>query len=100
MPLSNKTIMKLNEVTVLVQDKKSLSEKEEGLIKDVFTKILEEGEWYDSEEIESWFENEGTWNHRPTIIRVANMAHYVQTRFQQRPRKLKMVSDDDGCGCS
>lgn len=100
MPLSNNTIIKLNEITTSVQNKKSLSEKDEQVIKDTFCKILEGGEWYDTDEIESWFENEGTWSHKPTIVRIVNMSHYVQTRFQQRPAKLRMISDDDGCGCS
>lgn len=97
MPLSNKTIMSLNEVTTQVRNKKALTEQDEQLIKDIFGQILQRGEWYDTEEIGAWFENEGSWP-RPSVIRITNMSHYVQTRFQQRPTKLKMVSDES-CGC-
>lgn len=98
MPLSNNIILGLNEITTQVQNKKSLSDSDEQFIREVFNKILEQGEWYDVDEIESWLENEGTWMHRPIIVRITNISHYVQTRFQQRPAKLKMLSDDE-CGC-
>ncbi|CAE6499298.1 conserved hypothetical protein [Candidatus Nitrosotenuis uzonensis] len=96
-PLSNNVIMHLNEMTTQIHNKKLLSENDEQLIRGIFNKILEQGEWYDVNEIESWLENEGTWTHKPTIIRITNISHYIQTRFQQRPAKLKMLSDD-GCG--
>jgi hypothetical protein len=100
MPLSNVVITNLNEITSHISNKKNLSEKDEQLIKDTFNKILESGENYDVSEIESWFENEGSWNHKPTIIRITNISHYVQTRFWQNPKKLRIVSDHDECGCS
>jgi hypothetical protein len=99
MPLSNNIIMMLNDITTRVPDKKILSETDEQLIKNTFNKILESGENYDVDEIESWFENEGSWNHKPAVIRITNISHYVQTRFWQKPKKLNVVSDHDGCGC-
>jgi hypothetical protein len=99
MALSNNVIIKLNEITSQVSDKKSLSENDESLIKNVFAKILESGGTYDVDEIEAWFESEGTWNHKPTIIRLTNMSHYVQQRFWQSPKKLRVVSDHEKCGC-
>lgn len=99
MPLSNSAILSLNEITTQIPDKKSLTEKDEQLIRNTFTRILQNGDWYDVDEIQSWFENEGTWIHRPVIIRITNMSHYVQTKFQQRPAKLKMLSEQDDCGC-
>ena len=98
MPLTNQVIIMLNEITTQVQNKKSLTTQDETLIKDTFNKILSSGQYYDVDEIESWFDNEGTWTHKPTIVRITNMSHYVQSRFEQAPRKLKMVSDDN-CGC-
>lgn len=99
MPLSNNVILKLNEITSQVTNKKNLSEEDEHLIKDTFNKILQNGENYDVDEIESWFENEGSWNHKPVIIRITNISHYIQTRFWQNPKKLRVISDDDKCGC-
>jgi hypothetical protein len=99
MPLSNNVITKLNEITSQVSNKKNLSENDEQLIKNVFAKILENGGTYDVDEIESWFENEGTWSHKPTIIRLTNMSHYVQQRFWQNPKKLRVVSYHEECGC-
>ena len=98
MPLTNQVIIMLNEITTQVQNKKSLTMQDEVLIKETFNKILSSGQYYDVDEIESWFDNEGTWTHKPTIIRITNMSHYVQSRFEQAPKKLKMVSDDN-CGC-
>jgi hypothetical protein len=100
MPLTNQVIISLNEITSNVQNKKSLTSQDEIFIKDTFSKILNSGQRYDVDEIESWFDNEGSWTHRPTIIRITNMSHYVQSRFEQVPKKLRMISDDDGCGCN
>ena len=99
MPLSNNVISILNELTAQIQDKKNLSEKDTDAIKETFNKILTSGDRYDVDEIESWLENEGSWTHRQTVIRITNMSHYVQSRFDQSPKKFKMVSDSDGCGC-
>jgi hypothetical protein len=99
MPLANQVIMMLNEITSNIKNKQELNSQDEIFIKDTFKRILESGQHYNVDEIESWFENEGSWTHRPTIIRVTNMSHYVQSRFEQAPKKLKMVSDNDSCGC-
>jgi len=90
----------LNEITSQATNKKNLTDDDERLIKDIFNKMLKNGENYDVEEIQSWFENEGSWNHKPTIIRVTNISHYVQTRFWQNPKKMHIISDHDDCGCS
>jgi hypothetical protein len=97
MPLTNNVIIKLNEITMLVEDKSNLKESEIEEIKTIFKTIIDNGETYDLDDIESWFENEGTWKNKSSRIRVANLAHYVQNKFQQT-LKLKIISDDD-CGC-
>jgi hypothetical protein len=97
MPLTNNIIIKLNEITTLIEDKKNLKDSEIEEIKTIFKKIIESDERYDLDDIESWFENEGSWNNKPSRIRVTNLAHYVQNKFQQT-LKLKIISDDD-CGC-
>jgi hypothetical protein len=99
MPLSNQVIMMLNEITTQIKNKRSLTPQDEALIKETFNKILESGQRYDVDEVESWFDNEGSWTHKPTIIRITNMSHYVQARFEQAPKKLRMISDNDSCGC-
>ncbi|MFM8659698.1 MAG: hypothetical protein ACKOCQ_07200 [Candidatus Nitrosotenuis sp.] len=97
MPLTNNVIIMLNEITTQVQNKKALTIQDESMIKETFSKILSSGQYYDVDEIESWFDNEGTWTHKPTIVRITNMSHYVQSRFEQSPKKLRMVDDDCGC---
>ena len=97
MPLTNNVIIKLNEITMFVEDKSNLKDSEIEEIKTIFKTIIENGETYDMDDIESWFENEGTWNDKSSRIRVTNLAHYVQNKFQQK-LKLKIISDDD-CGC-
>ena len=57
MPLTNNVIIKLNEITTLVEDKSKLSELEVVEIKSIFKTIVESGERYDIDEIEFWFEN-------------------------------------------
>ncbi|MEW6588697.1 MAG: hypothetical protein AB1299_05975 [Thermoproteota archaeon] len=99
MVLSDNVIATLNEVTSKIHDKNKLSENDTQLIKDVFNQILARGDTYDVEEIESWFENHGSWTHRPTVIRVTNLSHYVLSRFQQNPRRFKIISNNDDCGC-
>ena len=97
MPLTNNVIIKLNEVTTLVEDKNNLKESEIEEIKTIFRGMIESGERYDLDDIESWFENEGSWQDKNSRVRVVNLAHYVQNKFQQT-LKLNIISDDD-CGC-
>ncbi len=99
MPLANQVIILLNEITTQVQNKKELTTQDEIFIKDVFGKILSHGHRYDVDEIESWFSNEGSWTHKQTVIRITNMSHYIQSRFEQNPRKFKVISNDDDCSC-
>ena len=49
------------------------------------------------DEIEFWFENEGSWTTREPRIRITNLANYVQDKYQQTAH-LRIISDDD-CGC-
>ena len=97
MPLTNNVIIKLNEITTLVEDKNNLKESEIEEIKTIFRGMIESGERYDLDDIESWFENEGSWQDKNSRVRVVNLAHYVQNKFQQT-LKLNIISEDD-CGC-
>ena len=97
MPLTNNVIIKLNEITTLVEDKNNLNDSETEEIKSIFKIIIENGERYDLDDIESWFENEGSWTNKTSRVRIVNLAYYVQNKFQQT-LKLKIISDDD-CGC-
>ena len=97
MPLTNNVIIKLNEITTIVEDKNNLKESEIEEIKTIFDTIIKDGERYDLDDIESWFENEGSWKNKATKIRVTNLAHYIQNKYQQT-LKLKIISDDD-CDC-
>ena len=97
MPLTNNVIIKLNEITTIVEDKNNLKESEIEEIKTIFNTIIRDGERYDLDDIESWFENEGSWKNKATKIRVTNLAHYIQNKSQQT-LKLKIISDDD-CDC-
>ena len=52
MPLTNPVIIKLNEITTLVQDKSKLTESEVEEIKIIFKELVEKNERYDIDEIE------------------------------------------------
>ena len=97
MPLTNNVIIKLNEITALVEDKNNLKDSEIEEIKEIFKQMIESGERYDLDDIESWFENEGSWQDKNSRVRVVNLAHYVQNKFQQT-LKLNIISDDDCSG--
>jgi hypothetical protein len=97
MPLTNNTIIKLNEITTMVEDKSKLSESEIDEIKSIFKTIVESGERYDVDEIEFWFENEGSWKNKESRIRIVNLSNYIQDKYQQTAH-LRIISDDD-CGC-
>jgi len=96
-PLTNNVIIKLNEITTLVEDKSKLSESEVNEIKSIFITIVESGERYNVDEIEFWFENEGSWKSRDTRIRIVNLSNYIQDKYQQTAH-LRVISDDDS-GC-
>ena len=102
MPLLNTTIMRLNEITTLVEDKSDLTSENESLIKQIFREINEKGERYEVDEIESWFENEGSWNVKDVRTRIVNISHYSQSKFEQT-NKFRIVDDtcdnDDSCSC-
>ncbi len=97
MPLTNNVIIKLNEITTLVEDKSKLSESEIDEIKSIFKTIVEGGERYNVDEIEFWFENEGSWKSRESRIRIVNLSNYIQDKYQQTAH-LRVISDDDS-GC-
>ncbi len=97
MPLTNNVIIKLNEITTLVEDKSKLSESDIDEIKSIFKTIVEGGERYNIDEIEFWFENEGSWKSKESRIRIANLSNYIQDKYQQTAH-LRIISDDD-CNC-
>jgi len=101
MPLLNSTIIRLNEITSTIENKSQLTPDNESLIKEIFREINEKGERYDVDEIESWFENEGSWNSKDVRSRIVNISHYAQTKFEQT-NKFRIVDDscDDGDSCS
>ena len=93
--------MRLNEITSIIENKSQLTPDNESLIKEIFREINEKGERYDVDEIESWFENEGSWNSKDVRSRIVNISHYAQTKFEQT-NKFSIVDDscDDGDSCS
>ena len=101
MPLLNSTIIRLNEITCMVENKSKLTLENESMIKTIFKEINENGERYDVDEIESWFENEGSWNSNEVRSRIVNISHYAQTKFEQT-NKFRIVDDScgDGDSCS
>jgi len=97
MPLTNDVIIKLNEITTMVENKSKLSELEINEIKSIFKGIVESGERYDIDEIEFWFENEGSWKTKESRIRITNLSNYIQDKYQQTAH-LRIITDDD-CNC-
>ena len=98
MPLTNNIIIKLNEITTLIEDKNIIKENELKEIKQIFLDLLKNGEYYNVEEIESWFENEGTWRDKDSRVRVTNLSHYVQSKFEQTDR-FRIISDKNEGDC-
>jgi len=97
MPLTNNVIIKLNEITTMIEDKSKLTESDVVEIKSIFKTIVESGERYDIDEIEFWFENEGSWTSKKSLIRITNLSSYIQDKYQQTAH-LRIISDDD-CNC-
>jgi len=98
MPLTNNVIIKLNEITTMIIEKNSLKSQDEDLIKDVFMKILQSGENYNVDEIESWFKNEGSWKNKKSILRIVNMSYYIQEKYEQK-NKFQVLSNKNSCDC-
>jgi len=97
MPLTNNVIIKLNEITTMVEDKSKLSEAEVDEIKIIFKSLVEKNERYDVDEIEFWFQNEGSWKVKEPRVRITNLSSYIQDKHQQTAH-LRIISDDD-CSC-
>ena len=98
MPLLNSTIQRLNEITTTVENKNKLTTDDETMIKKIFNDMNECDESYDVNEIEAWFENEGSWNNKDVRMRITNISHYIQTKYEQT-KKFRMIADDDSCSC-
>ncbi len=81
----------------MVVDKSKLTESEVEEIKIIFRELVKKNERYDLDEIEFWFENEGSWKIKESRVRIINLANYVQDKYQQTAH-LRIISDDD-CGC-
>lgn len=81
----------------MVEDKSKISEQEVEEIKIIFRELVKKNERYDLDEIEFWFENEGSWKVKESRVRITNLANYVQDKYQQTAH-LRIISDDD-CGC-
>ena len=96
MPLANDIIIRLNEITASVSSRKHLSQDDESMIKNIFKSIVESGGRYDVYEIESWFALEGSWKDKSIVVRIMNIAHYQQTKYEEK-NKLKFVFDDCSC---
>ena len=99
MPLTNDVIIKLNEITTLIEDKTMLKENEIEEIKQIFRQLLESGKYYDVDEIESWFENEGSWKNKDVRVRVTNLSHYIQSKYEQTDKFRVIPDSDEQCGC-
>ena len=99
MPLTNNVIIRLNEITTLVEDKNNLQESEIESIKEVFRSILDNGHDYNVEEIESWFENEGSWKSKEIRTRLTNLSHYIQSKYEQTAKFRIISNDEESCGC-
>jgi len=95
MPLANSVIMRLNEITTMVANKDRLDGGDAELIRGIFGDILKDGGSYDVDEIESWFENEGSWKSRAVRVRIQNLAHYVRSKHEQTAN-LRMAGGDHG----
>ena len=93
--------MRLNEITSQIENKSMLTSENESLIKQIFKEINEKGERYGVDEIESWFENEGSWNVKDVRTRIVNISHYAQSKFEQT-NKFRIIDDScgDGDSCS
>ena len=81
----------------MVEDKSKLTEYEVDEIKIIFKELVENNERYDIDEIEFWFENEGSWKIKEPRVRITNLSSYVQDKYQQTAH-LRIIPDDD-CGC-
>lgn len=97
MPLTNTVIIKLNEITTMIPDKSNLSESDVEEIKSIFRVLVEDGQMYNVDEIEYWFENEGSWPKKSSRIRIANISSYIQDKYQQTAHLRILPDNDDGC---
>ena len=94
MPLSEKTLVFLNELKSIAHDG-MLGSNQNELIKITFKKILSSGDIYKIEEIEDWLNTSQT---NPVVAeRILNVAHYQKAKFDAK-NPLKMAHDSCGCG--
>ncbi len=82
----------------MIIEKNSLKSQDESLIKDVFMEILQSGENYNVDEIESWFKNEGSWKNKKSILRITNMSQYIQEKYEQK-NKFRVLSNKNSSDC-
>ena len=59
--------------------------------KKIFKSLVESDEKYDIDEIEFWFENEGSWKVKEPRVRITNLSSYVQDKYQQTADRKSVV---------
>ena len=94
MSLSQNAILILNQIPTSTNEQ--ISQKEEEMFREAFSKILESGESYTIDEIENWL-NSKDGKHQIASERIINIAHYQKAKHDSK-RRLKMISSDS-CGC-
>ena len=92
MPLLNSIIQQLNEITTNVKNKNELSVDDELMIKKIFNDINKRNESYDVNEIEAWFENEGSWTNKDVRVCLFQIVHHCGYFFRNhQPFYLQIV---------
>lgn len=99
--LSDQVIQRLNEITLIVETKNKLNDSDIAQIKNMFYEILRKGKNYDVEEIESCLSEIKNWKNNNLIIRITNLAHYVQDKFEQTS-KFRIIKEynEESCECN
>ena len=95
MTLSENSLALLNRLT-FIDCSKTLGNEQDALIRDIFKKILSNGNVYKIDEIEKWLNSNNVTN--PVVAeRILNVAHYQKAKHDAN-NPLKMAHDDS-CGC-
>ena len=81
----------------MINDKSKLDESNIKYVKSLFAELVHGGSYYDTDEINSWLEYEGSWKDAKIRTRITNISHYAQSRHQQSDN-LHII-EDDSCGC-
>lgn len=96
MLLSSELESTLKKVVDFIKNSDVLSQDQVESVKTLFQSLLEKGGKYDVDDVEKYLETHNVKN-KNIIIRITNLSHYLQTKYEQTSKIRFVPNDSSDC---